>query len=102
MVASFAPKKQERFLAILRGHDIVTTLRPRKGHDIEAACGQLRLQTKRSEESAVGVRRAGPRRRAQIVAYFLLLKRLVSSAETTSSRTSSGSFATCHARSGGD
>jgi len=41
---------QERFLAIVRGHDVVATLRREKGHDIDAACGQLRLQTKRSEE----------------------------------------------------
>jgi 23S rRNA (adenine2503-C2)-methyltransferase len=45
-------EKGERFLAILRGHNIVATLRREKGHDIEAACGQLRLQTKRGEEGA--------------------------------------------------
>jgi 23S rRNA (adenine2503-C2)-methyltransferase len=39
--------RQERFLAILRSHDVPATLRREKGHDIEAACGQLRLQTKR-------------------------------------------------------
>jgi 23S rRNA (adenine2503-C2)-methyltransferase len=44
--------KQERFLSILREHGVVATLRREKGHDIEAACGQLRLQTKRAEESA--------------------------------------------------
>lgn len=42
-------EKQERFLAIVRGHGIVATLRREKGHDIDAACGQLRLQTKRAE-----------------------------------------------------
>jgi 23S rRNA (adenine2503-C2)-methyltransferase len=42
--------RQERFLSILRGHDVVATLRREKGHDIDAACGQLRLQTKRAEE----------------------------------------------------
>lgn len=41
--------RQERFLAILREHGTVATLRQEKGHDIDAACGQLRLQTKRSE-----------------------------------------------------
>ncbi|HKP04790.1 MAG TPA: 23S rRNA (adenine(2503)-C(2))-methyltransferase RlmN [Chthoniobacterales bacterium] len=41
--------KQERFLSILREHGVVATLRREKGHDIEAACGQLRLQTKRAE-----------------------------------------------------
>jgi 23S rRNA (adenine2503-C2)-methyltransferase len=45
-------EKQERFLSILREHGIVATLRREKGHDIDAACGQLRLQTKRTEESA--------------------------------------------------
>jgi 23S rRNA (adenine2503-C2)-methyltransferase len=44
---------QERFLSILREHGVVATLRHEKGHDIEAACGQLRLQTKRAEESVV-------------------------------------------------
>ena len=38
--------RQERFLAILRSHEVPATLRREKGHDIEAACGQLRLQTK--------------------------------------------------------
>jgi 23S rRNA (adenine2503-C2)-methyltransferase len=42
---------QERFLSIVRSHDVVATLRREKGHDIAAACGQLRLQTKRAEES---------------------------------------------------
>jgi 23S rRNA (adenine2503-C2)-methyltransferase len=46
-------EKQERFLSIVRGHGVVATLRREKGHDIEAACGQLRLQTKRAEENAV-------------------------------------------------
>jgi 23S rRNA (adenine2503-C2)-methyltransferase len=46
-------EKQERFLAIVRSHDVVATLRREKGHDIEAACGQLRLQTKRAEENAL-------------------------------------------------
>jgi 23S rRNA (adenine2503-C2)-methyltransferase len=44
---------QERFLSIVRSHEVVATLRREKGHDIEAACGQLRLQTKRAEENAV-------------------------------------------------
>lgn len=43
-------EKQEKFLSILREHAVVATLRREKGHDIEAACGQLRLQTKRQEE----------------------------------------------------
>ena len=46
-------EKQERFLSILRGHGTVATLRREKGHDIDAACGQLRLQTKRAEETVI-------------------------------------------------
>jgi 23S rRNA (adenine2503-C2)-methyltransferase len=41
--------RQERFLSILREHGVVATLRREKGHDIDAACGQLRLQAKRSQ-----------------------------------------------------
>jgi len=44
-------QRQERFLSILREHGTVATLRREKGHDIDAACGQLRLQTKRSLEA---------------------------------------------------
>jgi 23S rRNA (adenine2503-C2)-methyltransferase len=40
---------QENFLAIVRKHGVVATLRREKGHDIDAACGQLRLQARRSE-----------------------------------------------------
>jgi 23S rRNA (adenine2503-C2)-methyltransferase len=43
-------ERQERFLSILREHGTVATLRREKGHDIDAACGQLRLQTKRAEQ----------------------------------------------------
>jgi len=41
--------RQERFQSILRKDGMVATLRREKGHDIAAACGQLRLQTKRGE-----------------------------------------------------
>ena len=41
--------RQEKFLSVLRSAGVAATLRREKGHDIEAACGQLRLQTKRSE-----------------------------------------------------
>lgn len=44
--------RQEKFLSILRAHEIATTLRREKGHDIDAACGQLRLQTKKVEEGS--------------------------------------------------
>ena len=41
--------RQEKFLSILRAAGVAATLRREKGHDIEAACGQLRLQTKRRQ-----------------------------------------------------
>src|SRR5215212_3305912 len=47
---------QKRFLSIVRSHEVVATLRREKGHDIDAACGQLRLQTKRAEEGTVATR----------------------------------------------
>jgi 23S rRNA (adenine2503-C2)-methyltransferase len=43
--------QQEAFLAILQKAEIQATLRREKGHDIDAACGQLRLQ----EETAEGI-----------------------------------------------
>jgi 23S rRNA (adenine2503-C2)-methyltransferase len=47
--------RQEKFLAILRKHGIAATLRREKGHDIDAACGQLRLQSKREREAAAPI-----------------------------------------------
>jgi 23S rRNA (adenine2503-C2)-methyltransferase len=47
--------RQENFLRILREHGAVATLRREKGHDIAAACGQLRLQTKREGEAAIAL-----------------------------------------------
>src|SRR5436190_10375123 len=38
---------QEAFLASLENHGVTATLRREKGHDIDAACGQLRLKTER-------------------------------------------------------
>ncbi len=38
---------QEAFLAALEKQKITATLRREKGHDIDAACGQLRLKTER-------------------------------------------------------
>jgi 23S rRNA (adenine2503-C2)-methyltransferase len=38
---------QEEFLRRLQGEDVTATLRREKGHDIDAACGQLRLKTER-------------------------------------------------------
>ena len=37
--------RQAKFQSILRKHGVIATLRREKGHDIAAACGQLRLQT---------------------------------------------------------
>jgi 23S rRNA (adenine2503-C2)-methyltransferase len=37
----------EAFLAALEKHRVTCTLRREKGHDIDAACGQLRLRTER-------------------------------------------------------
>lgn len=42
----------ERFQMALKAQKIVTTLRREKGHDIDAACGQLRLKTERELASA--------------------------------------------------
>ena len=39
---------QEQFLAALENQKVVATLRREKGHDIDAACGQLRLKTERA------------------------------------------------------
>jgi 23S rRNA (adenine2503-C2)-methyltransferase len=44
-------KRQEKFLSILRAQGNPATLRREKGHDIDAACGQLRLQTEREARS---------------------------------------------------
>ncbi|MEM7698875.1 MAG: 23S rRNA (adenine(2503)-C(2))-methyltransferase RlmN [Verrucomicrobiota bacterium] len=41
--------RQEAFLKTLRKAGVTATLRREKGHDIDAACGQLRLQQERSE-----------------------------------------------------
>jgi 23S rRNA (adenine2503-C2)-methyltransferase len=45
--------RQQKFLNILREHGIAATLRREKGHDIEAACGQLRLQTRLQEMAKI-------------------------------------------------
>ena len=45
--------RQEMFLSILRAEGIAAMLRREKGHDIDAACGQLRLQTNREERRRI-------------------------------------------------
>jgi 23S rRNA (adenine2503-C2)-methyltransferase len=47
--------RQEKFLSILRSQGTPATLRREKGHDIDAACGQLRLQTKKVEQASSGL-----------------------------------------------
>jgi 23S rRNA (adenine2503-C2)-methyltransferase len=42
--------RQERFADILRDARVSVTLRREKGHDIDAACGQLRLKTEKDRE----------------------------------------------------
>ena len=43
--------RQDRFVKELRALGVTATLRREKGHDIDAACGQLRLQTEKAESS---------------------------------------------------
>ena len=43
----------EQFLRALKAQKVVCTLRREKGHDIDAACGQLRLKTERELAAAV-------------------------------------------------
>jgi 23S rRNA (adenine2503-C2)-methyltransferase len=49
-------ERQEAFLKGLEAEGITATLRREKGHDIDAACGQLRLKTEKELEAA-GVRK---------------------------------------------
>ena len=42
--------RQERFADVLRAARVSVTLRREKGHDIDAACGQLRLKTEKERE----------------------------------------------------
>ena len=45
---------QESFLHALEKQKVTATLRREKGHDIDAACGQLRLKTERELEAIAG------------------------------------------------
>lgn len=47
-----SPAAQKAFLEILKARGIAATLRREKGHDIEAACGQLRLKRETEEMAA--------------------------------------------------
>lgn len=44
--------RQQKFIGILREGRVSATLRREKGHDIDAACGQLRLQTEKQRAEA--------------------------------------------------
>ncbi|MCH8539633.1 MAG: 23S rRNA (adenine(2503)-C(2))-methyltransferase RlmN [Opitutales bacterium] len=46
-------KRQETFVRVLRKRGVSVTIRREKGHDIEAACGQLRLQTEQERGTLV-------------------------------------------------
>jgi len=46
-------EKQEAFLAALEKQRVSVTLRREKGHDIDAACGQLRLRTEKELQAAI-------------------------------------------------
>src|SRR6266850_4187587 len=48
---------QETFLAALENQKVIATLRREKGHDIDAACGQLRLKTERELAGVGGLER---------------------------------------------
>ena len=46
--------RQQRFLRVLAERGVSATLRREKGHDIDAACGQLRLRAERERAGAAG------------------------------------------------
>jgi len=52
---------QEAFLAALERQKVKATLRREKGHEIDAACGQLRLRTEREFAGPAGTSRRGTR-----------------------------------------
>jgi 23S rRNA (adenine2503-C2)-methyltransferase len=47
--------RQERFADILRDARLSVTLRREKGHDIDAACGQLRLKTEKERTATAAI-----------------------------------------------
>ena len=46
--------RQQKFLAVLQERGVSVTLRREKGHDIDAACGQLRLKTENDRAGGAG------------------------------------------------
>ncbi|HRT08837.1 MAG TPA: hypothetical protein P5233_10665 [Candidatus Paceibacterota bacterium] len=53
---------QRAFLAALQKQKVPVTLRQEKGHDIDAACGQLRLKTERELAAHAAASRTATRR----------------------------------------
>ena len=51
---------QEAFLEALQKEKVSATLRREKGHDIDAACGQLRLKTEREMKSEIRTPKSDP------------------------------------------
>ena len=47
--------RQEKFAAVLERARVSFTLRREKGHEIDAACGQLRLRTERERDAAAQI-----------------------------------------------
>ena len=45
----------DQFVSILQAHGTTATVRREKGHDIDAACGQLRLKTERAMNSTLSL-----------------------------------------------
>ena len=53
-------QRQEAFARLLRSRGVFATLRREKGHDIDAACGQLRRQTQVAQAGADAELQARP------------------------------------------
>jgi 23S rRNA (adenine2503-C2)-methyltransferase len=66
--------RQEKFLSILRAHGIPATLRREKGGDINAACGQLRLQAKQGRDASSSRPFSLASARPAVAAYGNLLR----------------------------
>ncbi len=47
-------RRQDAFVNVLRKNGVSVTIRREKGHDIDAACGQLRLKTERELQNIEG------------------------------------------------
>ena len=65
---------QEEFLAALEKQKVTATLRREKGHDIDAACGQLRLKTEKELRGTPAAPRFNRSLRAQLPARVFVYK----------------------------